>query len=161
SRWWPLPEIDRLRRASGAALVAELHDRLGALFARSYARRAPRFAAEELEDPRALRAGQQALAGLHALALADPRLDLDHARVRAPRGDRLERERHLFYICCSRAERTLVLSSRFADEQGAPQVESFLLDEVRDLFAPAPARTRRSLSDVTWPLGSAPTEAEW
>jgi ATP-dependent helicase/DNAse subunit B len=232
ARWWPLPEIDRLRRVSGVALVAELHERLGALFARSYARRAPRFAADELEDPRTLRAGQQALAGLHALALADPRLDLDHARVRerlepievqlgedarpdrvqiatpeairarrfeavfvcglqegefprpessepflsdddrraiaaasglvlAPRGDRLERERHLFYVCCSRAERMLVLSSRFADEQGAPQVESFLLDEVRDLFAPAPVPSRRSLSDVTWPLGSSPTEPEW
>ena len=232
ARRWPLPEIDRLRRARGAALVAELHDRLGRLFAGSYRRRAPLFASEELEDPRALRAGQQALVQLHALATADPGLDLDHARVRerlepievqlgedarpdrvqiatpeairarrfdvvfvcglqegefprgessepflsdddrraiaaasglvlAPRGDRLERERHLFYSCCSRAERTLVLSSRFADEQGAPQVESFLLDEVRDLFSPAPKPVRRSLSDVTWPLGAAPTEPEW
>src|SRR3954462_1938029 len=232
ARRWKLPEIDRLRRARGAALVAELHDWLGELFARSYRRRAPLFAPEELEDPRALKAGQDALAGLHALALADPRLELDHARVReclepievqlgedarpdrvqvaspeairarrfdalfvcglqegefpgpesfepflsdddrraiadasglvlAPRGDRLERERHLFYVCCSRAERALVLSSRFADEQGAPQVQSFLLDEVRDLFTDALKPVRRSLSDVTWPLGAAPTEAEW
>ncbi|MEA2437345.1 MAG: hypothetical protein QOF65_1901, partial [Thermoleophilaceae bacterium] len=202
------------------------------LFARSYRRRAPLFASEELEDPRALRAGRQALADLHALALADPGLELDHARVRerlepievqlgegarpdrvqvaapeairarrfdavfvcglqegefprpefsepflsdddrraiaaesglvlAPRGDRLERERHLFYVCCSRAERRLFLSSRFADEQGAPQVQSFLLDEVRDLFTEEIAPERRSLSDVTWPLGAAPTEAEW
>jgi ATP-dependent helicase/DNAse subunit B len=231
-RRWKLPEIDRLRRARGAALVAELHDRLGALFARSYHRRAPLFASEELEDPRALRAGRQALAELHALALADPGLELDHARVRerlepievqlgegarpdrvqvaapeairarrfeavfvcglqegefprpefsepflsdddrraiaaasglvlAPRGDRLERERHLFYVCCSRAERRLFLSSRFADEQGAPQVQSFLLDEVRDLFSDDLAPERRSLSDVTWPLRVAPTEPEW
>src|SRR5207302_9072998 len=82
ARWWKLPEIDRLRRARGAALVAELHDRLGELFARSYRRLGPRFAAEQLEDPRALRAGRQALADLHALSLADPRLELDHARVR-------------------------------------------------------------------------------
>jgi ATP-dependent helicase/DNAse subunit B len=231
-RRWKLPEIDRLKRASGAELVAELHDRLGALFARSYERRAHLFGAEELEDPRALRAGQRALADMHALALADPRLELDHRRVEerlaridvqlgegarpdrvqvaapeevrarrfdavfvcglqeaefprpesaepflsdddrraiaaasglvlAPRGDRLDRERHLFYVCCSRAERTLALSSRFADEQGAPQVQSFLLDEVRDLFDDGLQAVRRSLSDVTWPLEQAPTEAEW
>jgi ATP-dependent helicase/DNAse subunit B len=229
---WKLPEVDRLRRASGAELVAELHDRLGELFARSYRRRADLFATEELEDPRALRAGQQALADLHALAIADPRLELGHDRVRerleriqvqlgegarpdrvqvaapeavrarrfeavfvcglqeaefprpesaepflsdddrraiaaasglvlAPRGDRLDRERHLFYVCCSRAERTLALSSRFADEQGAPQVQSFLLEEVRDLFGEDLRTLRRSLSDVTWPLLEAPTEAEW
>jgi ATP-dependent helicase/DNAse subunit B len=80
--------------------------------------------------------------------------------VLAPRGDRLDRERHLFYVCCSRAERTVALSSRFADEQGTPQVQSFLLDEVRDLF-PALEPLRRSLSDVTWPLDAAPTAAEW
>ena len=230
---WKLPEIDRLRKASGAELVAELHTQLGELFARPYRRRAAQFGAEELEDPRALRAGQQALADLHALAVSDPGLELGHERVRerlerievqlgegarpdrvqvaapeavrarrfeavfvcglqegefprgetsepflsdedrralaaasglvlAPRGDRLDRERHLFYVCCSRAERTLALSSRFADEQGAPQVQSFLLEEVRDLFEPDRLQTvRRSLSDVTWPLEVAPTEAEW
>jgi ATP-dependent helicase/DNAse subunit B len=230
---WKLPEIDRVKRASGADLVAELHAVLGNLFAQPYRRRAARFAAEELEDPRALRAGQQALAELHALAVADPRLELGHDRVRerlerievqlgegarpdrvqvaapeavrarrfeavfvcglqegefprgestepflsdddrralaaasglvlAPRGDRIDRERHLFYVCCSRAERTLALSSRFADEQGAPQVQSFLLEEVRDLFTPDGLKTvRRSLSDVTWPLEDAPTDAEW
>ena len=231
-RRWKLPELDRLKRASGAALVAELHDRLGELFARSYHRSAHLFGAEELEDPRALKAGQQALRDLHALASADPRIELDHARleerlaridvqlgegprpdrvqiakpeevrarrfqalfvcglqeaefprpestepflsdddrraiaaasglVLAPRGDRLDRERHLFYVCCSRAERTLALSTRFADEQGAPQVGSFLLDEVRDVFDDGLQRLRRSLSDVTWPLEEAPTAAEW
>ena len=231
ARRWKLPEIDRVRRASGAELVAELHDRLGALFGRSYVRRAAHFAAEELEDPRALRAGQQALADLHALAAADPGLELDHERVRerlerievqlgegarpdrvqvtdpeavrarrfeavfvcglqegefprgesaepflsdddrraiadasglvlAPRGDRLDRERHLFYVCCSRAERTLALSSRFADEQGAPQVQSFLLEEVRDLFGEisrrcgARSRTSRGRSTPPRPLRS-------
>jgi ATP-dependent helicase/DNAse subunit B len=230
---WKLPEIDRLRKASGAELVAELHAQLGALFARPYRRSAAQFAAEELEDPRTLRAGQRALADLHALAVSDPGLELGHDRVRerlerievqlgegarpdrvqvatpeavrarrfeavfvcglqegefprgetsepflsdedrralaaasglvlAPRGDRLDRERHLFYVCCSRAERTLALSSRFADEQGAPQVQSFLLEEVRDLFLPDELQTlRRSLSDVTWPLDAAPTDAEW
>ncbi len=229
---WKLPEIDELKRASGAELVAALHDRLGTLFNGSYMRQAHHFATDELEDPRVLRAGQQALRGLHLLAEADSRIVLDHDRVHErlsrievqlgegarpdrvqvaapeavrarrfdavfvcglqetefprpepaepflsdddrraiatasglllpPRGDRLDRERHLFYVCCSRAERSLALSSRFADEQGAPQVQSFLLDEVRDLFEDAIATTRRSLSDVTWSLDSAPTEAEW
>ena len=37
------------------------------------------------------------------------------------REDRLDRERYLFYVCCSRAERLLVLSSRSSDEEGNPQ----------------------------------------
>ena len=36
------------------------------------------------------------------------------------REDRLERERYLFYVCASRAERRLVLSSRTSDEEGNP-----------------------------------------
>jgi ATP-dependent helicase/DNAse subunit B len=79
------------------------------------------------------------------------------------RDDELERERHLFYVACSRAERVLALSARFSDEEGNPQVGSFLLEEVKDLFAPALVeRTeRRTLADVAWPLRDAPTAAEW
>ena len=36
------------------------------------------------------------------------------------REDRLDRERYLFYVCASRAERLLVLSSRSSDEEGNP-----------------------------------------
>ena len=36
------------------------------------------------------------------------------------REDRLERERYLFYVCASRAERRLVLSTRTSDEEGNP-----------------------------------------
>jgi ATP-dependent helicase/DNAse subunit B len=75
------------------------------------------------------------------------------------REDRLERERYLFYVCCSRAERQLVLSSRYCDEEGGPEATSFFLEDVRDLFSHLPIR-RRSLSDVTWKLEEAPTDAE-
>ena len=76
------------------------------------------------------------------------------------REDRLERERHLFYSCCSRAERLLVLSSRTSDEEGNPQPESFFVEDVRDLLAPGAETRERSLSDVTWPAQDAPTAAE-
>ncbi len=74
--------------------------------------------------------------------------------------DRLDRERYLFYLCCSRAERLLVLSSRSSDEEGNPQSESFFVEDVRDLLAPGAAQSTRALSDVTWPAEQAPTAAE-
>ena len=76
------------------------------------------------------------------------------------REDRLERERFLFYTCCSRAERLLVLSSRSSDEEGNPQAESFFVEDVRDLLAPGTELRTRSLSDVTWRPEDAPTAAE-
>ena len=76
------------------------------------------------------------------------------------REDRLERERFLFYTCCSRAERLLVLSSRSSDEEGNPQAESFFVEDVRDLLAPGAELRTRSLSEVTWPPEAAPTAAE-
>jgi ATP-dependent helicase/DNAse subunit B len=76
------------------------------------------------------------------------------------REDRLDRERYLFYLCCSRAERLLVLSSRSSDEEGNPQSPSFLVEDVRDLLAPGVAESMRSLSDVTWSPEQAPTAAE-
>jgi ATP-dependent helicase/DNAse subunit B len=75
------------------------------------------------------------------------------------REDRLERERFLFYTCCSRAERLLVLSSRSSDEEGNPQPESFFVEDVRDLLAPVEPLTR-SLSEVAWRPEDAPTAAE-
>jgi ATP-dependent helicase/DNAse subunit B len=76
------------------------------------------------------------------------------------REDRLDRERYLFYVCCSRAERLLVLSSRTSDEEGTPQAQSFFVEDARDLFEPAPAEATRRLSDVTWTPEAAPTAAE-
>jgi ATP-dependent helicase/DNAse subunit B len=76
------------------------------------------------------------------------------------REDELDRERHLFYVAASRAERTLFLSTRFSDEEGNPQPSSFFLEDVRDLFTEIAPR-RRSLSDIVWSTGDAPTEVEF
>jgi ATP-dependent helicase/DNAse subunit B len=76
------------------------------------------------------------------------------------REDELDRERHLFYVAASRAERTLFLSSRFSDEEGNPQASSFFLEDVRDLFTDIAPR-RRSLSDIVWSPEDAPTEIEF
>jgi ATP-dependent helicase/DNAse subunit B len=76
------------------------------------------------------------------------------------REDRLDRERYLFYVCCSRAERLLVLSSRTSDEEGNPQQPSFFVEDVRDLLAQPVTEVTRSLSDVTWGAEDAPTAAE-
>jgi ATP-dependent helicase/DNAse subunit B len=76
------------------------------------------------------------------------------------REDRLDRERYLFYVCASRAERLLVLSSRSSDEEGNPQTESYFVDDVRDLLAEGAELRTRSLSEVTWRPEDAPTAAE-
>jgi ATP-dependent helicase/DNAse subunit B len=81
--------------------------------------------------------------------------------VRLPvRDDQLDRERYLFYVCASRAERVLMLSSRLSDEEGNPQVGSFFLQDVAELFDDLPRRVR-ALGDVAWPLPQAPTLEEW
>jgi len=77
------------------------------------------------------------------------------------RADRLERERYLFYVCASRAERLLVLSSRSSDEEGAPQERSFFVDDLLELLDPEPEERERSLAAVTWTPDTAPTAAEW
>jgi ATP-dependent helicase/DNAse subunit B len=77
------------------------------------------------------------------------------------REDRLDRERYLFYVCASRAERLLVLSSRSSDEEGNPQTESYFVDDVRTLFEDGAELRTRSLSEVTWRPEDAPTAAEW
>jgi ATP-dependent helicase/DNAse subunit B len=80
--------------------------------------------------------------------------------VLAVREDELDRERHLFYVAASRAERTLFLSSRFSDEEGSPQPASFFLEDARDLFTEIEPR-RRTLSDIVWSPEEAPTEVEF
>jgi ATP-dependent helicase/DNAse subunit B len=76
------------------------------------------------------------------------------------REDQLDRERYLFYVCCSRAERLLVLSSRSSDEEGNPQAESFFVEDVRELLEPNAEPRTRSLSEVVWSPEAAPTAAE-
>jgi len=78
------------------------------------------------------------------------------------REDQLERERYLFYVCASRAERQLVLSARVSGEEGEAEQPSFFLDDVERIFPGLRAAARRrSLADVTWAPDEAPTEAEW
>ncbi|MDQ4072089.1 MAG: PD-(D/E)XK nuclease family protein, partial [Actinomycetota bacterium] len=79
------------------------------------------------------------------------------------REDDLDRERHLFYVCASRAERRLVLSSRLTDDEGAPEAPSFFLDDLREQFAEGAldaATVRRPVGEVAWDAGQAPTELE-
>ena len=79
------------------------------------------------------------------------------------REDQLDRERFLFYLCASRAERLLVLSSRVSDEEGAPSLRSFFLEDVRDVFSDTLelGTRRRSLAEVCWSAEDAPTAVEW
>jgi ATP-dependent helicase/DNAse subunit B len=78
------------------------------------------------------------------------------------REDQLERERYLFYVCASRAERLLVLSARVSGEEGEAEQPSFFLDDVERVFPGLRATARRrSLADVTWTPEDAPTAAEW
>jgi ATP-dependent helicase/DNAse subunit B len=77
------------------------------------------------------------------------------------REDSLDRERYLFYVCASRAERLLVLSSRSSDEEGGPEAPSFFLEDVRELLGEDVPTSTRSLADVTWEPKEAPTVAEW
>ncbi|HEY4279853.1 MAG TPA: PD-(D/E)XK nuclease family protein [Conexibacter sp.] len=76
-----------------------------------------------------------------------------------PREDALADERTLFYATVSRPRRRLILSCRDADEDGNPALPSFFVEDVRALLDELP-ETHRPLSDVTWPLQQAPTEAE-
>jgi ATP-dependent helicase/DNAse subunit B len=234
ARWerdrWPLEELDRLARARTTdAFVSELENRLTRLFAAPYERTATVLSGPQLEEARALRTAEGALAELrsvlggrpadasHVLRVLEqlevrvgetPQPDRVHVAtpeaIRArrcegvfacglqegefPRGalpepflsdedrrsiasasglllpvreDRLDRERYLFYVCASRAERLLVLSSRSSDEEGNPQTESYFVDDVRELLEDGAELRTRSLSEVTWRPEDAPTSAEW
>lgn len=101
---------------------------------------------------------------------ADPFLSDDDRReiarasdlVLPVREEQIDRERYLFYVCASRAEKLLVLSSRTSDEEGAPQHPSFFLDDVGELLElPDRPHAVRGLSDVVWSLDQAPTRHEW
>lgn len=94
----------------------------------------------------------------------DERRDLNEASgLRLPvREDQLDRERYLFYVAASRAQRLLVLSHRRTDEEGKPELASFFLDDVDDVVEPrADPDAERTLADITWPAEAAPTLVEW
>jgi len=88
-----------------------------------------------------------------------------------PRRDSEAEERYLFHACLALARRSLVLSYRDSDEDGAATARSPLLDDVRALLAPAPdgaspdpveeaVTVSRDLAQVVAPLAEAPSEDE-
>ncbi|MEA2479972.1 MAG: hypothetical protein QOJ07_1894, partial [Thermoleophilaceae bacterium] len=174
-----LAELRALVDAGAAPSLgpAEIHDALAELPVRMGDD--PRPERVQVASPEAIRARRfQAVivAGLQEgefprLAAAEPFLSDEDRRaiatatgLRLPlREDQLDRERYLFYVCASRAERVLMLSSRLSDEEGGPQVGSFFLSDVAALFDESLERTRlvRALADVAWPPDAAPTVEEW
>ena len=89
--------------------------------------------------------------------------------LRAELGGRLERpdpvarDRYLFYTTCTRATRRLILVREAAGDEGSPREVSPFWEDVRSLFDEADvqrATRRRSLSALTWPLESAPSDRE-
>lgn len=88
-----------------------------------------------------------------------------------PRRDSEAEERYLFHACLSLPRRTIALSYRDSDEDGAATARSPLLDDVRALLAPAPdgdgpdpveaaITVGRDLAQVVAPLAEAPSEDE-
>jgi RecB family exonuclease len=88
-----------------------------------------------------------------------------------PRRDTEAEERYLFHACLSLPRRSLVLSYRDSDEDGAATARSPLIDDVRALLAPTPEGTgpdfleeeitvTRELAQVVAPLAEAPSEDE-
>ncbi|MGN6253549.1 MAG: PD-(D/E)XK nuclease family protein [Solirubrobacterales bacterium] len=88
-----------------------------------------------------------------------------------PRRNSEAEERYLFHACLALARRSLALSYRDSDEDGAATARSPLLDEVRALLSPAPEggapdpleeeiTVRRDLAQVVAPLAEAPSEDE-
>jgi RecB family exonuclease len=82
---------------------------------------------------------------------------------RLERPNSVSRDRYLFYTACTRAERRLVLVREAANDEGVPREPSPFWADVRSLFTAgdvARATHRRSLSSLTWPLETAPSERD-
>jgi ATP-dependent helicase/DNAse subunit B len=94
----------------------------------------------------------------------DLRRELDATRGArlAPR-DQVARDRYLFYTVCTRASRRVYLVREAVTDDGAHREPSPFWEDVRGVFdaEDVPRWTRRRpLSQLTWPLESAPTERE-
>jgi ATP-dependent helicase/nuclease subunit B len=94
----------------------------------------------------------------------DTRRELDErSRARLSRPDQVARDRYLFYTACTRATRRVYLAREAAGDDGSPRSPSPFLDEVVALFPPDDVQRwtrRRPLSQLAWPLETAPTERE-
>jgi len=94
----------------------------------------------------------------------DARRALDErSRARLRRPDQVARDRYLFYTACTRATRRVYLVREAATDDGGPREASPFWDEVQMLFPREDVdrwTRRRPLSELTWPLETAPTERE-
>jgi ATP-dependent helicase/DNAse subunit B len=88
-----------------------------------------------------------------------------------PRREAEAEERYLFSVCLALPRRTLALSYRDSDENGAAEARSPLIDDVRALLSPAPDEAEhdpveegitlsRDLAEVVAPLAEAASEDE-
>src|SRR5947208_1920485 len=87
----------------------------------------------------------------------------ERSRARLIRPDQVARDRYLFYTACTRATQRVYLVREAAGDDGSPREPSPFWDEVRALFPRDDVgrwTRRRPLSQLTWPLESAPTERE-
>jgi ATP-dependent helicase/DNAse subunit B len=92
----------------------------------------------------------------------DRRRDLD-GTARLAKPDPVSRARYLFYTACTRPSRRLYLVREAATDDGAPRQASPFWDDVRAVFDPDDlprATRRRALSELVWPIESAPSERE-
>src|SRR5262249_12411805 len=97
---------------------------------------------------------------------SSPFLD-DEARsalgARLDRPGQVSRDRYRFWTACTRATRRLYLVRQAATDDGSPLEESPFWHDAAAVFGPEEverATHRRPLSQLTWPLESAPTERE-
>jgi ATP-dependent helicase/nuclease subunit B len=94
----------------------------------------------------------------------DVRRELDErSRARLSRPDQVARDRYLFYTACTRATRRVYLVREAAGDDGTPREPSPFWEEVAALFPRDDVvrwTRRRPLSQLTWPLETAPTERE-
>jgi ATP-dependent helicase/DNAse subunit B len=94
----------------------------------------------------------------------DLRRELDATRGArlAPR-DQVARDRYLFYTACTRASRRVYLVREAVTDDGAHREPSPFWEDARGVFDAEDAARwtrRRPLSQLTWPLESAPSERE-
>jgi ATP-dependent helicase/DNAse subunit B len=94
----------------------------------------------------------------------DARRELDDRHgARLVRPDQVARDRYLFYTACSRATRRLYLVREASTDDGTPREPSPFWEEAQAVFDREDVdrwTRRRPLSQLTWPLESAPTERE-
>ncbi len=87
----------------------------------------------------------------------------ERSRARLTRPDQVARDRYLFYTACTRATKRVYLVREAANDEGSPREPSPFWDEVQTLFPRDDVlrwTRRRPLSELVWPLESAPSERE-